>query len=519
MSWIKGTSTDYKDLLRQLVAISTGSSVATAAILAGGAGYTVGDILTGVGGTFSYAPTFRVTTIGGGGAITGLVLATAGAYTATPSSPLATTGGTGTGATVTVTFATNGWTTQRLTQQAASATVAAGGTGYTVGNVLTVVGGNFNVVATFTVATAPGGVVATVTLLAVGEYRDPPTNPAATTGGSGTGCTLNVTFTPYAGTSEIETILLGTGSGSDSIYVGAKTYQIVNGLDTGFNWTLNGMTAFNKNLAFDAQPGSLTTGPVPTAAGGAYVPLKPANAFNMTFWLSVTPRRIKMWATVETATTKFYVSCYLGFQNPFGTTTEFPYPIIIAGSTARHDCIYFTTAPSITGLTEVVGIIGRTGPVWYRRSDSTWQDVKNSTAADTGSPTRGASNTFTMYPCGRTSLTGVVAADFVVNDNAVLDWSIIIPPTGIPGTATLKLMPTPNTVGALHFLVPATICASNSGPPLIFDVLGELDEVYWISASGGIASEDTFTIGTDTYRIFQNGNRTTEFSFLATKEA
>lgn len=514
MSWQTGTATDYKDLLRKLVLFATGQSVVTAAISAGGTGYTVGDVLTAVGGTSTWPATFRVTTVSSG-VITGLVIQTGGAYTSNPSSPVSTTGGTGTGATVTVTFASNGWTALRQTKQAASATIGAGGSGYSVGNVLTVVGGNFNVAATFTVATVSSGAVTSVNVTNVGEYRDVPANPAATTGGAGTGCTLNVTYTPYVGTSEIEIILQGVGSGSDQVNVGIKTYQVVNGLDTGYNWTLNGMTGVNLGLAFESQPGCMPTGPVPTATGGAYVPLKPADAFNMNFWFSVTGRRIKMVATVETATTKYYVSCYLGLMNPFGTTTEFPYPIYISGCTARHDCIYFTLNPSISGLTEMVGINGRTGPGWFRRVDNVWQDVKNSTAVDSGSPTRAVDKNFTVYPCGQTSLTPVATADFVVNDSSGFDWPAIIANTGIPGTATLKLMPTPNTGGALHWLVPATVCSSNT---TFLDVLGELDEVYWLSASGGIASEDTFTISNVRYRIFQNGNRTTEFSFMAFKE-
>jgi len=79
--------------------------------------------------------------------------------------------------------------------RAISAIVAVGGTGYTVGDVITLVGGVFDTAATFRVATAPGGIVGTVTLVEEGDYREVPTNPVAVTGGTGgDDCTLTVTW-------------------------------------------------------------------------------------------------------------------------------------------------------------------------------------------------------------------------------------------------------------------------------------------------------------------------------------
>lgn len=76
---------------------------------------------------------------------------------------------------------------------AVSAVVSAGGTGYSVNDVLTVSGGTSTTAATFTVATVSGGVVLTVTPTQVGHYTIVPANPAATTGGAGT-CTLTITW-------------------------------------------------------------------------------------------------------------------------------------------------------------------------------------------------------------------------------------------------------------------------------------------------------------------------------------
>lgn len=514
MTWQTGTSNEYKDLFSKLVAVATGNHADSATVSAGGTGYTVGDILTVSGGTSTFAATFRVLTAPAG--VVGTVgVVTGGAYTANPSNPASTTGGTGTGCTLNLTMSATGWTIVRLTRQAVSATVAAGGSGYSVGNTLTLVGGNFTTAATFTVATlGGGGAVATVTLATAGEYRDIPSNPVSVTGGAGTGATLTVTWAEYSGANEKECILQGVGSGSDTIYVGIKTYSQVNGADTARNWTLVGMTGFNSSLAFDAQPG-VSPGGIPSASGGAYVPLKATDAFPMSFWFNITGRRIIGVAKIETATVTNFASWYLGFLNPYGTSTEMPYPIFVAGCTARHDCLFNTTAPSITGLTEMVGINGRTGPAYGRLPNSTWVTVRNSIAVDSGSPTRAQNQDYLVYPCGKTTITGVATDDFIVNDN-VFDWLSMIPGTGIPGTAAERLQPTPNTAGALRFLVPATITYSNSPD---FDIWGEMDGVFWVSQAGGEANLDTITVSGVPYLMVQCGVRSTIFSFMAIKES
>jgi len=71
------------------------------AVAAGGAGYTVGDILTLVGGTRDTAAQVRVETLGGGGAVATVSIYNSGHYTVLTASPAATTGGTGTNATIT----------------------------------------------------------------------------------------------------------------------------------------------------------------------------------------------------------------------------------------------------------------------------------------------------------------------------------------------------------------------------------------------------------------------------------
>lgn len=81
---------------------------------------------------------------------------------------------------------------------ATDADVSAGGTGYTVGDVLTIVGGDGPVATQITVDTVSTGVITAVTITQAGSYVTPPSDPVAVTGGTGSGATFDMTYqTPY----------------------------------------------------------------------------------------------------------------------------------------------------------------------------------------------------------------------------------------------------------------------------------------------------------------------------------
>ena len=71
--------------------------------------------------------------------------------------------------------------------------VAAGGAGYTVGDVLTVSGGTFTTAVQLTVLTVSSGAVTSVAVSINGLYSVLPTNPVSVTGGTGAGATFNLT--------------------------------------------------------------------------------------------------------------------------------------------------------------------------------------------------------------------------------------------------------------------------------------------------------------------------------------
>jgi hypothetical protein len=159
--------------------------------------------------------------ISNGGTVTAITRTSAGsAYTSQPTVAISaptTAGGVQATATFTLTLA-------------ATPTVSAGGSGYTVGDVLTIVGGTSTQTATVTVATVSAGAVATVTISNFGVYTVAPSNPASVTGGTGTGATFNLSFgilsatITNAGSGYVEqpTVSFSGGGGS-----GAAAYATV----------------------------------------------------------------------------------------------------------------------------------------------------------------------------------------------------------------------------------------------------------------------------------------------------
>jgi hypothetical protein len=96
-------------------------------------------------------------------------------------------------------YPSSAFTADNYEERADSASIIDAGSGYAIGDVLTVSGGAAIAAdaATFTVAAVDGsGGVTNVTPLNDGDYQISPANPASTTtGGGGTNCTLNVIYT------------------------------------------------------------------------------------------------------------------------------------------------------------------------------------------------------------------------------------------------------------------------------------------------------------------------------------
>lgn len=181
-------------------AVGAGNQQVTfASATVAGINYNVGDLLTVEGGLGLSPATLVVSAVNGIGGVTAVLVVNGGNYVVNggipspPANPAATsTNGIGTFCTVTCTYG------NVAQQQLMTSLPAAGGSGYSLGDVLTLAGGTFTTAATVRVvaigsATGTGPVLA-VRIIAKGAYLTPPANPVATTGGTGTGCTLTCEF-------------------------------------------------------------------------------------------------------------------------------------------------------------------------------------------------------------------------------------------------------------------------------------------------------------------------------------
>lgn len=172
-----------------------------------------------------------------------------------------------------------------------------GGTGYTVNDVLTFVGGTFSSAITVTVTAVSSGVITSFSVGNSGVYTVLPTNPISVTGGTGSGATFNVTawsvrtgnFTiTNAGSGYVEqpTVTFSGGGGS-----GASAYATV-GSATAIKSLHTQMNFYNPNGAINfqvADSGSVTPGYLSLQGGASsaygYVLGGSTSNTNMT-WIS-----------------------------------------------------------------------------------------------------------------------------------------------------------------------------------------------------------------------------------------
>jgi hypothetical protein len=437
------------------------------------------------------------------GVVTTVRMVQHGAYTAFPSNPVSVTGGTGSSATFDLTTSSTGWTLLRETQEAVSAAVGAGGTGYTVSDQLTVVGGvEVETAAVFNVDSVSGGVITAVSLVTAGKYGVVPSNDVAVTGGTGADAELTVTWQGYAqSTLDKDVILQGSGGGSEEINVGIRVYNS----GSSHNWELRAFTGYDAGSAFNDQPG-ISPGSHVASDQGAYVPL---NNSSFTFWVFVDAFHMKGYCKPGSA----YPNFYLGWGDRFGTSDEYPYPMVVGGCSSLVTRIFSSGNIGYSGLTDPISANGHTaGPMFIRDPGGNWRTVRNGTEATSNQ--RNTTDDLVVFPAGQVDWDG--STSFERPGNGTWIVSDFIPTTGNPGTAVLHMYQTPDSPDYQSALWLATIMEDTPN----IEALVQLRGVYWVSAKGestDLVSEDVIDDGTDVWHVVQNCNRTEPFSHLAFK--
>lgn len=179
-----------------------------------------------------------------GQTVTGLTRTVTGSgYTSAPSVTIAAPTGTGgTQATATATITTTG-----------APTVINGGTGYTVGDVLSISGGTPTTsAATMTVTAVSSGVITSASYTNFAQYTVAPGNPVSVTGGTGTGATFNVSW-------GISTAFTITNAGSGYVQQPAVTFSGGGGSAAAAYAVVGTFTTF-KSLGSGTSPSVTNTG-------------------------------------------------------------------------------------------------------------------------------------------------------------------------------------------------------------------------------------------------------------------
>lgn len=540
--------TKYHEPEIEVRGVTSGDYITVAAVNAGGTNYVIGDPLVPTTGTYSVAPVLEVLTlsgsavatiliknpgvasaqptnpvatssagagtgctidftfVAGSGIISDIHIADAGVYTSQASNPVSqnTTSGIGTGFKVDVTYTDTAWETKvdYEAEEATATAISVAGTGYTASDIVTIVGGSFTVAATVKVLTVSGGVPQTIEVhTEAGEYISTPSNPAAVSGGTGSGLTLTMTWDATV----LEHKYLMLHNTTTDQYIGWKSLKETSP-ETAYLLQCNGFTGFNSSSTpWDEHPGAITTLAenedmyVPLSGGGS-----PATIY---YWISIDDERIVAAFKVAAV----YPNMYLGAPDRFLTEDEWGYPQLILGCMAR-------TAPYTYGGADFAGMNNPGvwaaesatygGPGWLRKPDGTLGQVANWDVVSGNPVLLSIDDVVQITPCAGGNYTPPAAPNgwytSTHNWGELFNVKTIIP----ANQDELK------RINSEFILVPCTL-VSDIGERRLF---GSLRGIFALNPDGGVNSEDRIYIGTEVYRCFQNCNKSNRNYFFCIKE-
>ena len=394
-----------------------------------------------------------------------------------------------------------------------------GGTGYTVGDILTLDDGTATIDAQIEVTSVSSGVIDGVRIYNAGSnYTAVPSDPVGVTGGTGgDDAEFNLTFASngwtderdlqYSG-SDREVILNGEGDGGDEIFVGWRTFS--SGPGNYYNWELNGFTGYDSGLDTDEQPG-VSPGKFDGASGsfrsGAYLLLQNSS---MDWYLRVTPYYIMLSVSVGGS----MMHAFLGWADRYATESEYPYPLLISGMASTYNASA-ASSDLRSGLVDPWRSSGDgsfSGPMFLRSNDGTWYAISN---ADINGSSKSIDRDRVVIPCGepdgsQSALVSEPRDRFSIEEES---WDEFVNYDSGSGSPDSNMEPTPGT-SDFYPRVPCTVVFSDPAS----QIMVELPDIFWVSAFGSPTNGDRFIDGSDAFRIFKNGNRTEAYAFLAVKE-
>ena len=251
-------------------------------------------------------------------------------------------------------------------------------------------------------------------------------------------------------------------SGNDQIHVNIKRYLF--SATGAYNWGIRGATGYDSGSDYDNQPG--------TATNPAYFCL--AN-IAIDYWFFANGRRFIVIAKIGTV----FTSMYAGFYLPYGLPSEIPFPMFIGANSGIEGKLYTETDVEISSFWRSGAILvaaGTDAGSYIRTNDGFWLGIGQfqSPEGDIGR----------IWPWN-------VANNSSITVTSVNDYT--------------------ESPDGSYTVLPAIIYSRSYGTR---DIYGELDGVFY-APGVNLNSEDTFTIGADTYTVFQSINRVDRFQFAA----
>lgn len=252
--------------------------------------------------------------------------------------------------------------------------------------------------------------------------------------------------------------------GKVAIYMNVMVFEALSAQI--FNWFICGATGFDPTKTFEDQPGAQKT-------SQSYDYFSPSvyTLINSTinYWFIVNGRR----AIIITKVGGDFFLAHMGLILPYGKPSEYPYPLLISGTTYQQTIGY--TSSVLYNYYKPYSIDPR-AMLFIR--DGFWGQVSNTVST----PTLGnvAISTWPYY-----EIQSLTEAN---NIRGNLDGSFT--------------------------LLPHILFSHQSG---FVGQYGEVQGIFYIPGTGeaDITTEDTITIGADTYLIFQNVDKVTRNDFAA----
>ena len=246
----------------------------------------------------------------------------------------------------------------------------------------------------------------------------------------------------------------GSGDGTDKIYIQVK---VINNQ----RMYLDSMVGYDEALQRWEQPGSIQQQLLSAEESTVAQPMfTVTNEENFAYWIFA-----DTWHVIGVARMGLiYESFYMGFLNPISSERQYPYPMYVAGNGSA-------TSSSWPNNNAGSFIFPHNNSGWLRRADGVWRSFDAQPPSD-----------FVDYTNPDPDSVGTVFP--YSSHNGYL----------IPNYSSSSAIAQDN-----FLLIPVML---NSNNPV--DICGIMRNVFWVSGTRDIGTEQILVFGADQYIVFDN---------------